>query len=248
MDVEHEYDVCLSFAGEQRPYVEQVAEILHQQGFHVFYDAYEQVNLWGKDLYEHLDLVYRKNARYCVLFASAEYAAKNWTTHERRSVQARALIERSEYVLPARFDDTEIPGLRPTVGYIDLRRTTPVELAQLIAKKLDTGPRRSHQYAWPSMHRGLVWIWVRPVPVMVGQDHKIQLRWGPWRQTLTSALQEAGLTLVTGKKREDVAVLCQVEVTPPARVFFGVGEVADRPVRDIADDWTRAWRQKATKD
>ena len=29
MDVEHEYDVCLSFAGEQRPYVEQVAEILH---------------------------------------------------------------------------------------------------------------------------------------------------------------------------------------------------------------------------
>jgi hypothetical protein len=248
MDVEHEYDICLSFAGEQRPYVEQVAEILHQQGFRVFYDAYEQVNLWGKDLYEHLDLVYRKSARYCVLFASAEYAAKIWTTHERRSLQARALIERLEYVLPARFDDTEIPGLRPTIGYVDLRRTTPVELAQLIAKKLDTGPSRSHQYAWPSMYSGLVWIWVRPVPVRVGQDHKIHLRWGPWRRTLTSALQEAGLTLVTGKAGEDVAALCQVEVTPPARVVFGVGEVADRPVRDIGAGWTRTGQQNATKD
>jgi hypothetical protein len=67
--------------------------------------------------------VYRKLARYCVLFASADYARKVWTNHERRSAQARALRERSEYVLPARFDDTEIPGLSSTVGYIDLRRS-----------------------------------------------------------------------------------------------------------------------------
>ncbi len=37
MTNEHEYDVCLSFAGEQRAYVEQVAQILRQQGVHVFY-------------------------------------------------------------------------------------------------------------------------------------------------------------------------------------------------------------------
>jgi hypothetical protein len=35
-----------------------------------------------------------------------------------------------------RFDDTEIPGVRPTTGYIDLRTTPPAQLSALIAEKL----------------------------------------------------------------------------------------------------------------
>ncbi|WP_285635889.1 TIR domain-containing protein [Lentzea sp. NBRC 102530] len=132
-----EYDVCLSFAGEQRAYVDQVAELLKQKKIEVFYDRYEQVNLWGRDLYEHLDSVYRDQARYCIIFASKQYAEKVWTSHERRSAQARALTENSEYILPARFDDTEIPGVRPTVGYIDLRVTTPEQLVAMFAEKLN---------------------------------------------------------------------------------------------------------------
>jgi hypothetical protein len=109
------YDVALSFAGEQRTYVEKVAAALRRRGVRPFYDDYDKASLWGKDLYEHLDWVYQKGARYCVLCASEAYAAKVWTTHERRSAQARALQASEEYVLPVRFDDTEIPGLRPTV-------------------------------------------------------------------------------------------------------------------------------------
>jgi len=52
------------------------------------------------------------------MFVSAAYAEKVWPTHERRSVQARALSEKSEYILPVRFDDTEIPGLPNTVGHL----------------------------------------------------------------------------------------------------------------------------------
>src|SRR5689334_15561742 len=55
-----EYDVCLSFAGEQREYVEDVAARLRASGVRVFYDDYEKASLWGKDLYEHLDWIYRK--------------------------------------------------------------------------------------------------------------------------------------------------------------------------------------------
>jgi hypothetical protein len=44
-----------------------------------------------------------------------------WITHERRSAQARALQSNQEYVLPVRFDDTEIPGLLSTVMYVDAR-------------------------------------------------------------------------------------------------------------------------------
>src|SRR5262245_45133490 len=54
-DLSPEYDVCLSFAGEDREYVSQVAEHLDLHEVRVFYDAYERAQLWGKDLYQHLD-------------------------------------------------------------------------------------------------------------------------------------------------------------------------------------------------
>ncbi|MFV8270117.1 hypothetical protein ACNQGP_09310 [Flavobacterium sp. GT2N3] len=43
-----EYDVVLSFAGEDRKYVEKTAEYLRKSGVKVFYDVYEDVNLWVK--------------------------------------------------------------------------------------------------------------------------------------------------------------------------------------------------------
>lgn len=130
------YEVVLSFAGEDRDFVEEVAAILQGQGVEVFYDRYEEATLWGKDLAEHLDLVYRSSARYCVMFISQHYAEKIWPNHERRSALARAIIEREEYILPARFDDTEVPGIRPTLGYVSLIDKSPEDLGRLVLKKL----------------------------------------------------------------------------------------------------------------
>ena len=134
-----EYDVALSFAGEDRLYVEEVAKYLKEKGIKVFYDDYEKTGLWGKDLYVYLDEVYQKKARYCVMFLSCHYAEKLWTNHERKSAQARAFIEKGEYILPARFDNTEIPGISPTIGYIDLRSLEPDKFGKLIMEKLKKG-------------------------------------------------------------------------------------------------------------
>jgi hypothetical protein len=130
------YDVVLSFAGEDRAYVEQVADFLNERGVVVFYDKYEQETLWGKDLAEHFNSIYRQQARYCIMFISSRYAEKVWTRHERRAALARAMAERVEYVLPVRFDNTEIPGLNPTVGYLDLRGMTPAQLGESVLRKL----------------------------------------------------------------------------------------------------------------
>ena len=148
---QHEYDVGLSFAGEQRGYVEDFAHDLQSRGVRVFYDDYEKATLWGKDLYSHLAQVYGAQCRYCILFASAAYAEKVWTNHERRSAQARALAEHHEYILPVRFDDTPIPGLFKTVHYIDLATTSMDELVQLTLHKLGT-PQR-HDYLPPVLDR-----------------------------------------------------------------------------------------------
>lgn len=133
---EMEFDVALSFAGEDRGYVEKTADVLRRMGLRVFYDKYEQVSLWGKNLYDHLSLIYGKTSRFTVIFVSQHYARKLWTNLERQSAQARAFAEKQEYILPARLDDTAIPGILPTIGYLDLRKLTPAELAEFIKKKI----------------------------------------------------------------------------------------------------------------
>lgn len=104
-----DYDVALSFAGEDRTYVEEVARALTAAGVKVFYDKLEEADLWGKNLYTHLSDIYRKRARFTVMFISRSYAEKRWTNHEREAAQARAFADSREYILPARFDETEIP-------------------------------------------------------------------------------------------------------------------------------------------
>ncbi|WP_183407860.1 toll/interleukin-1 receptor domain-containing protein [Nocardioides marmoriginsengisoli] len=161
-DDDFEYDVALSFAGEQREYVAAVATELRFAGLSVFYDEFEIVRLWGKDLSEHLDYVYNRAARFCVIFASSQYAEKAWTTHERRSAQARALESSSEYILPARFDSTAIPGLRSTVQYVDLAEVEPTGLANMIAQKVGRKQRKN---------------FVPPVPDLLWEELGLTQRW-----------------------------------------------------------------------
>ena len=133
---DYEYDVVLSFAGEDRKYVIKTASFLSRTGVKVFYDEYEEIGLWGKDLYQHLDKIYQNMAKYAVIFISEAYKNRLWTKHELKSAQARAFSENEEYILPVRFDDTEIPGIIKTIGYLDLRKITPIQLAKKIIKKL----------------------------------------------------------------------------------------------------------------
>ena len=132
---QYEYDVALSFAGENREYVDQVYLHLMTSGVKPFYDQAEEVDLWGKNLTEHLDDIYRNKARYCVMFISQHYADKVWPNLEKRSALARELID-TGYILPARFDDADILGLPPSKAYVDLQKKTPEQLVELIIKKL----------------------------------------------------------------------------------------------------------------
>jgi hypothetical protein len=131
------YHVALSFAGEDRKYVEAVAVRLQHSGVRVFYDKFEETKLWGKDLYTYLSDIYRNRALYTVVFASKAYAEKLWPNHERKAAQARAFSQSKECLLPAVFDESiEIPGVLKTTGYISLRSLDPEEFAGKILQKL----------------------------------------------------------------------------------------------------------------
>jgi hypothetical protein len=140
------YDVAVSFAGEQRAYVEEVVRHLQDEGIKVFYDKDEQVRLWGMDLVEELASTYPDRAFRTLMFVSKEYAQKVWPYQERRAAQARAVEEMNKpYILPVLMDDTALPGLHDTTGRMDGRKMTPAELGTMVVDHLrehgrDVGP------------------------------------------------------------------------------------------------------------
>jgi hypothetical protein len=90
--LERRWDVALSFAGAQRPYVKQVAAALQVRRVRCFYDADRQVRLWGTHLAEELPRIYeRESAVVVVVFVSADYAEGDWTRLERRAAFSRAV-------------------------------------------------------------------------------------------------------------------------------------------------------------
>ncbi len=144
------YDVVLSFAGEDREYAKELADLLNTNNYSCFYDENELASLWGKNLYDYLSSVYKDRARYCVMFLSKHYKQKLWTNHERQNAQARAFKENREYILPVRLDDTEIPGILPTIGYLDLRSMTTKDIYEVLVKKLSsTTPKTDETYQIP---------------------------------------------------------------------------------------------------
>jgi TIR domain len=132
-----DFDVALSFAGKDRSHAEDLANVLKDCDVKVFYDEFHIATLWGKDLYQHLQTVYRDKAKYCVVFVSKSYLAANWTKHELKQAQARAFKETREYILPLRLDDTVLPGLNHTVGYLDLRNISIERVAVILLEKLN---------------------------------------------------------------------------------------------------------------
>ena len=130
------YDIALSFAGEDRDKAQELASALVTKGLKVFFDEYEQANLWGKDLYAHLSRVYQVEAKYCLMLLSQSYAQKQWTNHERRAAQARAFVEHQEYILPLRLDDAEVDGVLGTTGFLDARRLSTESIVDAVVSKV----------------------------------------------------------------------------------------------------------------
>ena len=134
------YQVGLSFAGEQRDYVEEVARHLQSRSIAVFYDGFEEVALWGRSGVETFHEAFAEQSACVVMFISEAYVSKAWPNHERRSALSRMIKAKDEYILPVRFDDTRVPGLPTDIIYECAQERTPAQLATMIARKLGVQP------------------------------------------------------------------------------------------------------------
>jgi len=113
------YDIALSFAGENREVVEQIAKKLAENNIQVFYDEFEKTKLWGKRLSTHFQRIYGDNTCFVLVFVSKEYSLKDWTNFEFSIARGEAKVRGTEFILPVRLDNTPLFGLPDDMAYLD---------------------------------------------------------------------------------------------------------------------------------
>jgi hypothetical protein len=133
------FRVALSFPGEHREFVNRVAERLSERlgRERVLYDAYYEAEFARIDLDTYLQRLYHDESDLIAVFISAHYERKEWCGLEWRAIRDIIKQRRESTVVPVRFDNTEIPGLFSTSGYIWVGDREPEDIADLILQRLD---------------------------------------------------------------------------------------------------------------
>ena len=179
------FQVALSFPGEYRDYVSQVAAILGQKLGQdaVFYDQWYTAELARPNMDTHLQAIYHDHAELIVPFLCADYERKQWCGLEWRAIRDLLKKRQDNDIMPLRFDDTEIPGLYGIDGYIDLRRHTPEQIAGFVLQRVKPRQQSStvtsiHSDRLPTVKGGFF-----------GRTTELQLLTNAWTNTTTRIIQ-----------------------------------------------------------
>ena len=133
----HTFDVALSFPGEIRPLVEEIAQELERRlGPNTyFYDNNYVSQLAQPSLDTLLQGLYSR-AKLDVVFLSTNYQKKDWCGVEFRAVKEIIFARERARVMFIRTDDGVVEGVFETDGYVDARKFTPTKIAEFICERL----------------------------------------------------------------------------------------------------------------
>jgi hypothetical protein len=111
------FSVALSFAGEQRKFIERLAKILAESFCRerVLYDEFHAAEFTVVDLDEKLQNLYRDESDLVVVVTSAEYNQKHWCQSEWRAIRSKLLHEDPKRLMVLSADDVVPTGIYPTI-------------------------------------------------------------------------------------------------------------------------------------
>jgi hypothetical protein len=110
------FAIALSFPGERREYVEQVANALlpafggEKGKSRIFYDAWHESEIIGYAANRKLQTVYATESDLIVPFYCQNFLNKEWCGVELRALEQLLFDRQYERVLPFRFDQVEVPA------------------------------------------------------------------------------------------------------------------------------------------
>jgi hypothetical protein len=144
-DTHKRFRVALSFAGESRPFVSQVADCLAKELGHdaTLYDGFHEAEFARPNLDIHLPNLYRAESELIAIFLCRDYARKRWCNLEWRFIRQLLQTADEDRIMFLSFDDVgAIPelGILSGDGYVSIRARSPSEIADLILRRLGKRP------------------------------------------------------------------------------------------------------------
>lgn len=132
------FKVALSFPGERRDYVAEVAtEVKKRLGAGtVFYDQDFTAQLARPNLDTLLQRIYLNNSDLVVVFLCADYERKVWCGLEWRAIRTIIKNKNDHAIMFMRFDNAEVSGTMSIDGYVDLEAYSPVQAARMIVERV----------------------------------------------------------------------------------------------------------------
>lgn len=158
------FRVALSFPGDRREFLNQVADNLAKSfgKEQILYDRYHEAEFARPNLDTHLQGLYHDDSDLVAVFLCAEYESKEWCGLEWRAIRDLIKKKQDSSVMLLRFDDTSIPGIYPIDGYIEIGNRPPNEVASLISDRLEVnnkedkmGSNSSQKKAVPSFPKSI---------------------------------------------------------------------------------------------
>lgn len=133
------FDIAVSFADEQRRYVEHTVVAARNLGLKVFYDKDALFDWWGLNFIVEQRKIYSGSTLFVVPFISKEYLERPFPMDEFAAAMIKAVRLRHPYVLPIVVGDVDIPAelLHPHIGFLRAEDHTPEELATRMKVKVD---------------------------------------------------------------------------------------------------------------
>lgn len=133
----HSFEVALSFPGEVRSLVEQIAlEWERRIGPNsYFYDNNYVSQLARPSLDILLQDIYRNRSKLIVVFLGSDYHKKDWCGIEFRAIKEIIMERDYKRIMFIRTDDGSVDGVFKTDGYVDARCRSPADLAGFIHER-----------------------------------------------------------------------------------------------------------------
>src|ERR1043166_3312984 len=137
MGLTKRFRIALSYAGEKRDFVEQVAAILALRFGEaaILYDKFHQGEFSRSDLAFYLPDLYEKEAELVVAVFCPDYENKEWCGLERNATFGLIKKRKASEVMLTRFNHVEGKGLRGLAGYTDLDELMPEQAASVILER-----------------------------------------------------------------------------------------------------------------
>ena len=119
-----EYDLAVSFAGENRELAREIAQQLTTLDAHVFYDEQFEANFLGGAWSAQFERIFGRDSRLVVCLLDRHYREKIWPTFERECFLPRVP---DGDVIPIFLDDTTFVGIPHDLIGIRFQRTVSGE-------------------------------------------------------------------------------------------------------------------------